>query len=267
MKVVSYSFFRNANSCYEQDNCGVAKGKFFVNYLPALIRAHHEVWKGWQLWIYHDDRVTTYPYWKAMVKMAEERLLNLIYFGPSTTLTGIGGMLERIKPVFDCEVEYLVMRDIDSLPMPRDKNMVEVGLIEENALAHSIGDSVSHSGMMGGTLSLNCKKFRTRFECYDLETLLHRADGMHINWNAHGGDQLFLNGYVAPNLCADWVIHSKKDYGTEICKKRFPVIPQQCDADRLFSHVGGCGDAERAAKFYDERYPNEAILKAEREAL
>jgi len=257
------SFFRNANSCYEQDNCGVAKGKFFVNYLGAVIRAHHVVWKDWALWIYHDDAVKAYDYFKVLERMQDAGLLKLIGFGESKTLTGIGGMLERMRPAFDWDVNYLVMRDIDALPMPRDRKMVEQGLFADKALAHSIGDSISHSGMMGGTLSLNCKKFRTRFEAKSLEELLARADGLHINWNQHGGDQLFLNGYVAPNLAGDWVIHSRKSYGHELCKKRYPVIDQECEADSLFSHIGGCGDTERAKNWYDANYPNEDILKAE----
>jgi len=263
MNVVAYSFFRSEFSCYEQDNCGAAKGRFFVNFLPAVIRAHQYVWHGWELWIFHDNRVTEYPYWNAVSRMEQAGLLKLFPFGPSKSLTGIGGMIERMNPIFNWDVDYLVCRDVDSLPMPRDRKMVEE-FIGRQATAHAIQDSISHSGLMGGTCAWDARKFRQRFECKSLPELLDRGAGLHIDYNRHGGDQLFLNGYVVPNVATDLVIHTKRAYLNELCKTRLDVIPQQCEEDRLSNHVGGVYDAERAARFYDQHHPNEAILQAER---
>ena len=265
-KVAAYSFFRNEYSEYESDLCGVAKGRFFVNYLPAVIRSHHAVWKDWELWIYHDNRVLGYEYFGALQNMQAAGLLKLIPFGDSKSLTGIGGMLERMRAVFDWDVEYLLMRDVDSLSMPRERKMVEYGLFEQKALAHTIHDSISHSGMCGGLTSFNCKLFRERFEATGLEQLVSRVDGLHIDWNQKGGDQKFLNGYIAPNIVGNWVIHHfpGKLYGSEFSKIRVESLPRECRQDTLASHLGGCYDAEAAAKWYDENLPNEAILKAEK---
>ncbi len=265
-KVVSYSFFRSPHSNYEQENCGEAMGKFFVNFVPTLVRAHAYVWSGWELWLYHDDRVTQYPYWKAVEKLAAAGLLKLIPFGPSKSLCALTGMLERLQPLFDPSVEYLACRDVDSLPMPRDRKMVDE-FIARDGTAHSIQDSSSHSGLMGGTCAFNAGKFRKRFEAFHLFELLARAEGLHINYNRHGADQMFLNGYVAPNCCTDMVIHTKRKYLNEVAKAVLDVIPQQCEEDKLANHVGGVFDAERARRWYDENHPNEVILAAEREAL
>lgn len=264
-KVCSYSFFRSEFSGMESENAGAARGKFYLNYLPCLVRAHMAVWApDYELWIYHDDRVTEFPYFTALKRMEETGILKLIPFGKSETLCGKGGMLERLNPVFDWNVDVLVIRDIDGLPMPRDRRMVEEFLAQD-ATAHVIHDSISHigTGFLGGTCAFDGKKFRKRFEAKSLLELMDRVEGMNINYKRHGADQMFLASYVAPNLWGEIVHHTMGPHSYNGAKRIFQVADRPCEQDRLMNHVGGAGDAERAKAWYDEHIPNAIILKAE----
>jgi hypothetical protein len=274
VNVCSYAFFRSEYSGMESKNAGAARGKFYVNYIPSLIRAHHAVWApDYDLVIYHDDRIQDLsyrdgqkPYYQAMLKMQEAGLLKLIYFGKSETLCGKGGMMERLNPLFDWDVHRVVVRDVDSLPLPRDRRMVEEAF-ELGAKAHVIHDSVSHlgTGFLGGTCSFDAVSFRTKFECRSLDELLARGDGLHINYKMHGADQKFLAAYVAPALWGQTIHHTMNGAQYPGAKAVLPVADRTCPQDFLFSHVGGASDAEAAKNWYDSNMPNEAILKAERD--
>lgn len=258
-KVCSYSYFRHDASGYESENAGTSRGKFFTNFLPALVRAHAVCWKGWELRIHHDDRVRDIPYFKVLQRLEKHGLLRLLYQGQAQTLCG--SMLWRLSPLFDFDVDYLVCRDIDSLPMPRDRGMVEE-FIKIGATLHTINDSISHSGVMGGTCAFDVRKFRDRFQCKSLSELISRGEGLQIDYNKHGGDQLLLNGYVAPNICTDLLVHSMRN-SVGLARATLPVHLRGTDADILFNHVGGAGDVDRAVRWYDANYPNPTILEAE----
>ena len=248
MNVCSYSFFRHEASAYESPRCGEAQGRFFVNYLRTLTRAHLAVWPEWELRIYHDDRVREFPYFRVLTELHKEAVINLVPMGEAKTLCG--AMLWRILPMFDPAVRYLVCRDVDSLPMPRDRKMVDE-FIKSGAVVHAIHDSISHSGpLMGGMVAFDAENFRTRTGHRSIGTLLDAGINLGINWNLHGADQKFLNGVVYPYLAPATFIHTKRDDRPyqAMCTK--PVVPQECDQDRLANHVGGAFDVEGAYKYY-----------------
>lgn len=263
-RVVSYSFFRHQKSAYEHPNCGEAQGRFFVNYLPTLVRAHHAVWTGWELRIHHDDRVRDFKYFRALEHMDRVGLLKLVSCGEAKTLCG--AMLWRLKPLFDMEVEYVVCRDVDSLPMPRDRRMVEE-FIGSGTAVHGILDSVSHSGpLMGGMVAFECSRLRSTGHA-SVESLMRAGDALAINYNEHGADQRMLNGVVYPYLAPYTMIHCKKDLGY-LSFKTLPVAEQACEQDRLANHVGGAFDAASAKAWYDAHpFPElETISSCEAEA-
>lgn len=260
-RVVSYVLFRHNNSAYESLRCGDSRGKFFAGFLPALVRAHHHVWKDWILTIHHDDRVREFPYFEALSKMHLKGLLRLVPVGEAKTLCGRGGMLERFRPAFDVETEYLVCRDIDSLPMPRDRKMVEQ-FMAANAVVHVIHDSESHGDLMGGTIAVQARRFRELTGLGTFDELLARGSG--IDMNVHGGDQVLLNREIYHWVWRHLFLHAKKRSVDMRCMAALQVLPKECDEDRLFNHIGGVGDADTARRFYDERFPNEAILECER---
>src|SRR3990167_5605045 len=163
MIVHSVSFFRNDASGYESERAGEARGIFFINFIRCLVRAHFAVFKDWRLVIHHDDRVTEFPYFDVLRRMCSANMLDLVFMGTSRKLCE--SMMWRMNPLFSAEyadAEYVVCRDVDSLPMHRDRKMLDEAFAA-GAAAHIVHDSESHCGMMGGMSAFNRKKFRERF--------------------------------------------------------------------------------------------------------
>lgn len=196
-RIVSYSFFRRAGSQYEDPKvCGADAGQVFVRFLPAMIRAHYAIWTGWDLVIQHDDRVKDYPYFKTLKALHQAGLLTLVDMGEAKQLCR--AMLWRMRPIWSPEAEYVVCRDIDSIPTPRDRRCVEE-FINSGKMIHTIHDASAHSGIMGGTVGVYAPKMKQVFKSWeqfeDQQSMFMTGD----QWDRQGADQNFLNGYFWPN--------------------------------------------------------------------
>lgn len=260
--VVSYSWFRNANSWSESDNVGDSKGRVFGNYLRVIVRAHHAIWGTHRLEIAHDDRVMEHPYFPVLVRLQAEGLLTLRYFGPSATLCGKGGMMERMAPAFDPEVDYCFCRDVDSIPLPRDRRACEEFMASGKAVHVIHGETGAHSGIMGGTLGLKCRRFRELIRCGTLHEMIDVgtfAEGE--NWNKHGGDQHHLARNLWPMFRNDLLLHELHhptdvpcaDTRGSINWPMPPDIPPEVAerGDSFSKIIGGCADVEAPYAFYD----------------
>lgn len=233
--VHSLAFYRHNASGYESERAGVARGIFFINFLPAVIRAHHIAWKGWELRIHHDDRVRDFAYFKALEIMDREGLIKLVPMGKADTLTG--SMLWRLAPVFDEDVDWVVCRDLDSMPMHRDRKMVEEAMAS-GAEAHAILDSESHSGpLMGGMTAFRSRVVRVVVPgMRELESSM-QATG--IDFNQHGGDQLWLNKILWPRIKDKTMIHQRRrDIAYPDAMETKLVAPQETALDKVIRHVG-----------------------------
>ena len=198
MKVVSYSFYRDAASAYESERCGAARGIFFINYLRATVRAHHSIFPDWQLRIHHDERVTEFPYWKAMERMESVGLMMLVPMGESKSLCS--SMAWRMRPIWDEAVSHVLCRDIDSLVTWREKKAIDRWVTSGHAV-HAIHDSVSHTGLMGGMVGFNTSKVRDRMP--------RPPEYMPT----HGDDQRWLNSYVEPLFRSDTLYDDTRSLG------------------------------------------------------
>lgn len=205
---VSYAYFRHSASVYEQPNRAERKGRQFVQFLPLLVRGHHSIWPEWDLIIHHDEAVTQLPYWACLVQMEQAGLLELRpYQGSATpTLCGLGGMLERLRPAFEVKYDYVICRDVDSIPTPRDKAAVQ-DFIKSGAAFHVIHDNPSHGGLMGGTLGIHCYSFESLFEEETTLEELLALDKSDRDWNKHGADQDFLNQVIYPLTHHQVLVH------------------------------------------------------------
>lgn len=259
-RVVSYSYFRNANSCYELEKGNSAEQ--FQQFLGLMVRAHHVLWKGWRLRIAHDDEVTKLPYFPSLERMAKEGLLELAPFGKSNTLCGITGMLERLRPVFEGDAEIVVSRDIDVIPAPFDRRAVEEWIASDKAV-HVIHWAQAHSGYMGGTLAVRCARFRELIGCDSLEKFVKRGSDRGLTYHAHGDDQHLLNQHM-PLLAVNTLVHDLHHKvgdmpGCEIRTKISDYTPDDIlkasfkhdEADHLSPGCGICWDPTEALKFYD----------------
>lgn len=258
-KVFSLAWFRSDQSGYESDRCGASKGIFFMGHLPAVIRAQQYVFPDWRLVIHHDDRVMDLPYFKPILKMHEKGLLKLVYMGKAETLTG--SMLWRLAPLFDPEVQVVACRDIDSLPMERDRKMLETFVADPRATIHVLHDSESHSGpLMGGMLAVKGEPFRQAVG--GVEAMRSELSAWTDRLRVLGGDQHFMNNVLYPKMAQGLMIHTRRQMTNYGCYKALPALPQESELDKVIKHVGASFDCNKVlAILKDRAYPGKACIE------
>lgn len=251
-RVHSLSFFKSPQSGYESPRAGTSQGIFFLNFIPTTIRAHFAVWPDWELRIYHDRRVMEYPCWPWLERLAEAKMLTLVDKGETRDLCY--GMLWRMEPLFDPDVEYFICRDIDSLPMHRDRAMVEE-FIASGATAHCILDSESHSGpYMGGMVGWNAPKLRAALNVKSLDEMI-ALYGV-IDLSIHGSDQRLLNGIMTARVGRETFIHQRRtDVLYPWAMKTQRVAPQLTSLDKIVRHIGAGYNREEAARVLATEHP------------
>lgn len=222
---VSYAYFRHRSSIYEKikGNAGIQ----FAQFLPMLVRAHHVVWEGWDMVIHHDDEVVGLPYFDVLIRLHEAGLLRLRHEGEAPSLCG--AMLWRMLPIFTGEYEYVACRDVDAMPMPRDRKCVEE-FIASGMTMHCIHDNASHSGLMGGMIAVNCKQFVDRFS----GDLTFSGEG----WNVQGKDQNWLNREIEPLVRHSLMIHTSKPFDSDPCASLRQIPPRVAAADQVARGIG-----------------------------
>ena len=278
MNIVSYAWFRSSTSVYESSGWNFRKvGLQFMQFLPLLVRAHFEVWSRWVLRIHHDDRVRELPYFKALEGLRRNGLLDLIYTGPCESLCGVTGMLSRLNPVFEEGVEYVACRDVDSVPMAKDRRAVEDFILSWKAV-HCSHDAEGHAGLMGGLTTVHAERFRQITKVSSVAELVAKY-GPAFDYKVHGADQHLLNQIAVrelgpSNLVVHDLHHEVGDLKADVRTKIEAPVP--CDVaadvakegDVLSPIMGGCYEPLKAFEFYDSiRSPlNSHIREIERQA-
>lgn len=277
-RVISYSFFRSSASIYESEKWSKTKLGFqFCQFLPMIVRAHFCVWPSWELRVYHDDRVIDLPYFPALVELHKAKLINLIYNGACESICGATGMLARLKPAFDQDVEVVACRDVDSIPTPRERRCVEEFLSSVNSI-HTIHDSREHSGLMGGTFATKAERFRQITKVSSVEELIGRY-GLGIDFTKHGADQHLLNRMAVTVFPHNETMiheldHNVGDMNATIVRK-ITVKPPKDIPPEVVEHgdafafaIGGCGEPMPPFMFYNRRdFPkNQEINECEARA-
>ncbi|KKN46758.1 hypothetical protein LCGC14_0669820 [marine sediment metagenome] len=205
MRVVSLAVFRHVNSPYELPQAGIKQGRFYTDYLPAAIRTYRTIYPEWELRIHHDGTVLESDYGQTLQWLADAGIVKLVHMGPADKLCE--SMLWRMAPLDDPEVEYFVCRDIDSCPTPRERKAVDTW-IDSGKIIHSINDSRSHTGLMGGMVGIKCAPFRAKMGG-GIETFkpLWKTKGWDLN--THGDDQRFLNFFIKRRFRRDILWHTE----------------------------------------------------------
>lgn len=237
-RIYSTAFFRHDASGYESERAGVARGVFFQNFIEPLLAAFAAVWSGWELWMYHDDRVMQLPCWATLTRAAKSGRVTLIHQGVAETLCG--SMLWRLNPLSHPDVEWVVCRDVDSLPMHRERLMVEEA-IASGAAAHAILDSESHGGpLMGGMTAYHGPTWR--------EVVAPKwSVPSDIDLNQHGADQRVLKRVAWPILQSRTLVHQRRpDVMYPSAMSTRPVAPQTTPLDHVVRHIGAGYDVVRA---------------------
>lgn len=251
MKVAhSLAFFRHESSHYEHPNCGEAQGRFFSNFWPTLVRAHHAVWPHFEMVVHHDDRVRETTVFKALERAHVAELLRLVPCGPAVTLCG--SMLWRLRPIRE-DYDYVVCRDVDSMPMDRDLRMLEE-FFRSGLSVHALLDSESHSGpLMGGMIAFKSSDVR--------DAILTSPHGDGDGLNRHGSDQEYLNSTVWPRFQDRTFIHQRRIDVVYPAGRVEPAAVQHTGLDIVVRHIGAGYDVGKAMKLLEGRCYGEIEAK------
>lgn len=260
VKIVSTCLFGGPQASRHRSCPGGGSAEFYRRYLPAWVRAHHNVYSGWRWTLHHDDECfgSDLPYSRELMELADADLVDLVSCGTATERNA--ALLWRLKPLFDPLADIVICRDLDSLPTPLDRACVRDFMACGLAVAHGINDSISHCFALGGGMcgfwahAVRAILAEIGVRCWD--DLLAMA-GRGSNWRRPGQEQQFLNGPLLRLLRNQTIVHDLNrapDIGyAELCVGRPGPEhdPIKRAANNLMPHLGASGfDVERAVDFW-----------------
>lgn len=257
-------------------------GDKYTRYFRAFLQAHlnlFQITDGWRLRVYADNKVTKTETGIDLVRFANDGLIDAVYMGPAIRCKA---MLWRIAPVFDEGAEYVFCRDLDCVPMPRDRAVMEQ-FIASKATVHTVHDNTLHRGIMGGLCGFHAPSFKETTGFQSLAQVY--AVAPWANWEIHGMDQNVLNliclreggqvllehryngWYNGPGTTG--VVHKAGTYLCQAYSTPVPdvgVSPLSADlatkADRLAAHLGAPGFDHVAAKAFYDTHGDKMIAEA-----
>lgn len=193
-KVISYSLFGNIPQYYE----GV----------DVLVLAHHAIFKGFELRIHCDSSTKRMPQFAFMQRLHDAGKLRLVFHEEGRFLTR--SMMWRMLPLWDNSAKYVFTRDIDALPMVRDRAMVEE-FIRTGMAVHNIVDALAHNWrdipLMGGCMGFDVDKFNAIKKFSGLEGFL-RFSGHDDEWfSTYAHDEYYLRDMIWPMVCGQACMH------------------------------------------------------------
>lgn len=188
-------------------------------YLPAAIRAHHNIYRGWVLRIYHDDKLAFGTYSRVLRALEKRGLVELVHV-PGEVMHH-KAMLWRLLPLWDSDVERFLLRDIDTLPTYRERRAVETW-VRSGLAAHAMGDVRGRHDwpMLGGMVGFHAsardlmkagpgREFDTPDKFFAARggwpPEVWRGDRRMSNWSSN--NQLFLANYVWGDVRANACEH------------------------------------------------------------
>lgn len=249
MRVMSYAMF----------------GRFYET-VPVILRAHHSVYPGWQIRIHHDTAATDSGYWQTLLRLDKQGLVKLVHVDDEPRYTR--AMLWRLLPIWT-DAEVCFCRDLDALPMPKERRAVEMFMSMPKYIAHGINDNPAHGiPLMGGMCGFRCEGFRQRT---GLESFAELADARPRHWGDHGTDQVVI-GELWP-LLADRALINRMHSGATayrdcecVCGDfAWPlpdVMPEvEAQGDRFINYIGAAGTNTpwpEMIRFYDDN-ANDAV--------
>lgn len=243
MNVVSYCIFGERDLYWQS--------------APAVVRAHHNLFPSWEMWVYQDD--ITAQRGPFLRRCAERNLIKLIDCGKSEKV-GISA-LWRFKPIWHPEVEYMLSRDMDSLPLPKDRRMAEF-FLASGKVAHSITDNASHLGLnqfMAGMCGFHAPRTRQLLGIPTWEQFVGLGENMET-WRGGPDQELMkkvLFAAVAGSIC--YHLLGTRYVGPWMFNKVDPInlpdVPWKVveEGDALMPFMGCPGfDIPRAIDFFTQ---------------
>jgi len=203
MRIVSYALFTNHPEYGHRP--------LYWQCIPGVVRAHHNLFPGWEMRVHHDSSVDQ-PCGALLRGYADAGLVTLRYV--EENVATCRSMLWRMRPCWDADADYVLCRDIDSLPSVKDRLAVEE-FIASGMVVHALGDNPAHAGLMGGMIGFS-STFRKDFPFKSWDDFVGSYNDsdfpMHVP--SGGPDQILINRTVAPYFSHETLIrnYSGRDY-------------------------------------------------------
>lgn len=279
-KVISIALFGDAD---RKDGSGMNYG----SYLQTFVLAHANLFpskEGWELRVHCDTAVFGSRVGKLLDQLHKCNLIVCDVRNDRAILTK--AMLWRADPVFT-DADFVFCRDVDCIPMPRDREVCDV-FIASGCAVSTCHDSSSHVGVMGGLCGFNSAAFRQATGLRSLTDLYAFANKSDAEWARHGTDQIVLNTLIDQITGLTLLEHryngwhagpnkySPRPRGEYRCKAMSTPTPDVGKwrsqakelvnkADLLANHLGAAGFDYVSARAWWERYGDPEITKLVRE--
>lgn len=180
----------------------------YRQYLPVVVRAHLNLYRGWVLRIYHDEKLAFGSYSRVLRGLQSRGLVELVYVPDEIMYHK--AMLWRLLPLWDDTVERFLLRDIDTLPTYRERRAVETW-VRSGLAVHAMGDVRGRHDwcMLGGMVGFHdgARDLLRAGPGRELDTPdkffavrggwppeVWRGDRRMSNWSSN--NQMFLADYV-----------------------------------------------------------------------
>lgn len=170
-------------------------GQNYHAYLSTFMLAHHNLFScedGWELHVHVDDLTFNGSRGPMLSRLQSMGLINLTLMSDAILTRA---MLWRMAPIYRDDTDYVFCRDIDSLPMPRDRRVCDEFIVSK-CVVHTVHDSQSHAGIMGGLCGFQSTAFKNTTGIHSLQALYDYARVSNDEWALHGTDQNVLNRLI-----------------------------------------------------------------------
>jgi len=265
-KIASYSLFGN--------HVSHGTRQFYWDHIPALVRAHHNFYPDWELRI-HVDSTYEEDRSRLLRAYAGAGLCALYYC--EENIACCRSMLWRMRPAWDPTVAYVVCRDIDAMPCPKDAKTIKQW-IESGAAVHTINDNTQHSvTMMGGMVGFKVDSFQKKCPWPTWNKMVEAYEGLEKP--SGGYDQMLMSDRIwnlyYPDICSHRFAGLACDPALRACYTSVSDEPLEgmpellCRrADALMAHLGASSyDIPKACELFDtygDPEVTERVLKAEK---
>lgn len=185
----------------------------YLDLFDVILRQHYVLYPSlnydWKLYLMTDKPFTDDERYctnssgnggysgKTINRFAEEKIIELRVINPTDKLetqpiSGIG-MLWRMLPIWENDVNYVFCRDLDSILTPRQMKFV-LAFLKSNYNIHNILDNPSHAGLMGGMCGFKAEYIRNKYSTFASMIKSYNTDVSF--WSNKNTDQLFLNNML-----------------------------------------------------------------------
>lgn len=257
MRILSYALFRAPEPVHWRSDATADRISAYARFLPAMIRAHHAIWPGYELRIHHDGAARALPYFAALERMQDRGLLRLVDCGEVQALTL--AMLWRMRPIFDGD-HLVVSCDLDSLPLLLLRRFVEEFAASGRAMMLVHGCE-SHNIVGGGAIGIHARRFRELVGASTWAEFVALA-GPEYGWSAYAADEEFLRFKIWERVADEAIVFSNNEERTIRCvdQRRVASLPVPSDllpavredGNHFAPYIGSAGyDLDAAFAFYD----------------